>query len=232
VGAVFAQLRLASAKRTVSSITRFGNLGHVFKEGESELLIGIARLAVLFEDLRLEIDALRVVSDKPEEERNSADQYRVMYFLRRGLSTLIEFRGGLTTVRLTAEFKTASLSAMDDGYIKRADQFLQEHWEQLKALRNEFGGHLQLPGVLFATQHFSNVVGSLTWHRADGASAGLECDFAGHVVAGAIASKLTSGADVRHELDKALKIISAGFLHAQAAMTALAHAFLWDRFGR
>ena len=28
----------------LSRITRFGNLGHVFKEGESDLLIGIARL--------------------------------------------------------------------------------------------------------------------------------------------------------------------------------------------
>jgi hypothetical protein len=103
----------------LSSTTRFGNLGRVFKEGESELLIGIARLSVLYEDLRLELEELRRVDTKPEEERTAADQYRVMYFLRRALSTLIEFRGGLTTVRLTPEFKSASLSTMDDGYITR-----------------------------------------------------------------------------------------------------------------
>jgi hypothetical protein len=60
----------------------------------------------------------------------------------------------------------------------------------------------------------------------------LECDFAGHVVAGAISSKLAAGTDVRTELSTALTIISDGFLHAQAAMVALVHAFLWDRFGR
>jgi hypothetical protein len=129
----------------LSSITRFGNLGRVFKEGESEFLICIARLAVLYEDLRLELDALRVVQDKPEGERTNDDQYRVMYFIRRGLSTLIEFRGGLTTVRLTPEFKSATLSAMDKGYISRADQYLQEHGDRMKAVRNEFGGMSNSP---------------------------------------------------------------------------------------
>lgn len=205
----------------------------MFKEGESELLIGIARLAVLYEDLRLELDSLRAVQDKPDEEHNSADQYRVMYFMRRGLSTLIEFRGGLTTVCLTPEFKRATLSAMDEGYVSRADRYLQEHWERIKELRNEFGGHVQLPGVRFATAHFSDVVGSVTWQRStDDDAGGLSCEFAGHVVAGAISSKLTTATDVREELRSALEIISAGFLHAQAAMTALVHAFLWDRFGQ
>jgi hypothetical protein len=217
----------------MASKTRFGNLGRVFKEGESELLIGIARLSVLFEDLRLELDALRATQDKPEAERTSDDQYRVMYFLRRSLSTLIEFRGGLTTVRLTPEYKQASLTPMDDGYINRAEQFLQEHWDRLKELRNEFGGHLQIPGIRFATQHLSDVVGSVTWQRPTvDDPGGLSCEFAGHVVAGAISSRLAAGTDVRVELQEALKIIGAGFLHAQAATTALVHAFLWYRFGQ
>ena len=217
----------------MSSTTRFGNLGRVFKDGESDLLVGIARLSVLYEDLRLEIEELRIVQAKPEAERTSADQYRVMYFLRRALSTLIEFRGGLTTVRLTPEFKSTSLSTMDEGYIARADQYLQQHWPKIKDLRNEFGGHVQLPGVRFATQHFSDVVDKVTWNQSsNGWSMWLECDFAGHVVAGAISSKLTAGADVRSELRTALTIISEGFVHAQAAMVALVHAFVWDRFGR
>jgi hypothetical protein len=36
------------------AITRVGNLGCVFRDGKSELLVGIARLSVLYEDLRLE----------------------------------------------------------------------------------------------------------------------------------------------------------------------------------
>jgi len=60
----------------------------------------------------------------------------------------------------------------------------------------------------------------------------LECDFAGHIVAGAISSKLTTGTDVRGELQAAINIIGDGFVHTQAAMVALVHAFLWERFGK
>ena len=215
------------------AITRVGNLGRVFRDGESALLVGIARLSVLYEDLRLEIDAIRLVHAKPEDERTSADTYRVMYFLRRALSTLIEFRGGLTTVRTTPEFKSAVLTELDERHIGQADQFLQVHWGRLKELRNEFGGHINLPGVKFATEHFSNVVGSVTWNQATSSwSLALECDFASHVVAGAISSKLAKGTDVHAEVQTALSIIFGGFVKAQAAMVALVHAFLWNRFGR
>jgi hypothetical protein len=215
------------------AVTRVGNLGQVFRDGQSELLVGIARLCVLYEDLRLELEELHIVDEKPEDERSSADQYRVMYFLRRALSTLIEFRGGLTTVCKTSEFKRATLTALDTRYIVQADQFLQSHWDRLKELRNEFGGHIKLPGVQFATEHFSDVFGSVTWNPArDAWLVALECDFAGHIVAGAISSKLNAGTDVRAELQAALGVISEGFVHAQAAMVALVHSFLWERFGR
>lgn len=215
------------------AVTRVGNLGKVFHDGESKVLVGIARLCVLYEDLRLEIDALRLVNEKPEDDRTSSDQYRVMYFLRRALSTLIEFRGGLTTVYKTPEFKRATLTALDERYIVQADHFLQAHWTRLKELRNEFGGHVKLPGVQFATEHFSDVVGSVTWNPARHAwSVALECDFAGHIIAGTISSKLARGTDVRAELQAAISTIGEGFVHAQAAMVALVHAFLWDRFGR
>ncbi len=93
------------------AVTRVGNLGQVFRDGQSELLVGIARLCVLYEDLRLELEELHIADEKREDERSSADQYRVMYFLRRALSTLIEFRGGLTTV-----CKTPAVQARDlDG---------------------------------------------------------------------------------------------------------------------
>jgi hypothetical protein len=189
-------------------------------------------LSVLYEDLRLELDALSKFSAKPEDARTSADEYRVMYFLRRGLSTLIEFGSGLATVSKTPEFKSTTLAALDERYITQANQFLRAHWKRLKELRNEFGGHVKLSGVKFATEHFSNVVGSVTWNpAANGWSAALECEFAGHIAAGVIGSKLGAETDARGELREALSIVSEGFTHAQAAMVALVQAFLWRRFG-
>src|SRR5262249_31273982 len=85
---------------------------------------------------------------------------------------------------------------------------------------------------LFALSHFKEEVGHVTWNRnSDGWTMKLECDFAWQILAGAISSRLQAGTDVRLELHKALDILSKGFIHAQAAMCALVHAFLWDSFG-
>jgi hypothetical protein len=161
--------------------------------------------------------------------------YRVIYFVRRGLATLTEFRRGLTAVRKSREFKDYEnrISAKDAENIAEADRFLQRHWDELKALRNEFAGHIQQSGVKFAVGSFTEEVGSVTWNTSPKPwVVGLECDFAGYVVAGAILSKIQRGGDLRAELRMTNEILGAGFLHAQMAMVALVHAFLWDRFGK
>jgi hypothetical protein len=120
---------------------------------------------------------------------------------------------------------------MDAGHILRADRYLQQNWEQIKKLRNGFGGHLELDAVKFALCNWDSV-GKVTWNRSsDGWTMGLECHFATDVLAGAISSKFRTDTDIRAEWGKAMKIIAYGFIHAQAATLALVHAFLWDRFG-
>ena len=215
--------------------TRFAELGRVFRGGQSELLNGIARLAILYEDLRLEMGEFRSLHRSVIQLGEPDMDHRVSYFLRRSLATLFEFRGGLTVIRKTAEFKKAEagLTALDARCIADADRFLQQNWNQIKELRNEFAGHIQAGAVDFALKHLSNEVGKVTWSpRSDGWTIGLECDFAGVVLAGVISSKLQAGGNVRIELRKALEIMSQGFNHAQAAMCALVHAFLWDSFGK
>ena len=228
-------LVLGLMEACVGTISRFGNLGRVFKDGESELLNSVARLSVLYEDLRLEIDELRRVHAKREETGQSeSDPFRVMYFIRRALVTLVEFRRGLTRLRQTKEFREAeaNLLDIDAAYLLRADQYFQRHFHRIKELRNEFGGHLQGTGVEFSTKHLSDAVGKITWNRScDGWTLGLECSFAADIVSGAIVSRVLGGTDVRKELENTLDIIVNGFNHAQGATCALVHAFLWDRFG-
>lgn len=216
-------------------ITRVGELRRIFRDGQSELLNGIARLSIFYEDLRLEMGEFRGLHRSVIEQGEPDRDNRVTYFLRRALATLVEFRGSLTRVLMTDEFKRAQsgLTAMDAKYIADADNFLQQNWTQIKELRNEFAGHIQARAVDFAIKHLSNEVGKVTWNPdPDVWTVGIECDFAGVVLAGVISSKLQSGSDVLGELQKALGIISQGFNHAQAAMVALVHAFLWERFGK
>jgi hypothetical protein len=217
------------------TFSRIGDLSRVFRGGSSDLMNGIARLSVLYEDLRLEMSEFKILHGRVIIDGEPGMEYRVMYFLRRALATLIEFRGGLTTITKTPEFKAAKagLSELDARSINDADRYLQKNWPLIKELRNEFAGHIQMSGVEFAMSKFSNETGRVTWHQGldDGWVMGLECDFAGKILAGAISSKLQGGTNVQAELRKALEVIIPGYTHAQAAMCALVHAFLWDRFG-
>jgi hypothetical protein len=136
---------------------------------------------------------------------------------------------------MTHEFKKAEpgLSAMDASYIVEAERFFQQNGTQITGLRNEFAGHINAGAVEFAMKQLTNEVGKVTWNpNPNKWTLGLECDFAGVVLAGVISSKLQAGGDVLAEMGKALEILSLGVMHAQAAMVALVHAFLWDRFGR
>jgi hypothetical protein len=51
----------------MESMTRFGNLGRAFDEGRSELPDGIARICILYEDLRIEIEELRIIPKECNE---------------------------------------------------------------------------------------------------------------------------------------------------------------------
>jgi hypothetical protein len=51
--------------------TRRGNLGFVCAEGRSELMREIARLCILYEDLRLEIEELRVARVEPTNPKRA-----------------------------------------------------------------------------------------------------------------------------------------------------------------
>jgi hypothetical protein len=147
----------------------------------------------------------------------------------------MEFQRVLTAIRMSPDFKRALplIQNLETEYILPAAQYFQRNGERLKDLRNEFGGHVQPAAVEFATRHLSDAFGKITMNReVRGWTIGLECHFAADVIAGAISSKLTSGADAKQELHAAMEIISDGFIHAQSATAALVAGCLWNRFGR
>jgi hypothetical protein len=216
------------------AIIRFAELRRVFKGGESELFNAIGRLAIVYEDLRLEMNEFRRLQRSVIEDGLPDTDNRVTYFLRRALATLVEFRGVLTAVRGSAEFKLVepSLTALDAAYILDADRFLQQNWTQIKSLRNEFAGHISARAIEVTMKGLTNEVGKVSWNPDPaGWTVGIECDFAAILLAGVISSSMPYGSDIFEEFSKAVSILSEGFNHAQAAMVALVHAFLWDRFG-
>jgi hypothetical protein len=75
----------------------------VFWEGDRVLAIRVARLCVLFEDLRLEYLGSRANDDLPLDALSK--QYRRFCFLRRSLVTLDEFCGALNRLNEVKAWK-------------------------------------------------------------------------------------------------------------------------------
>jgi hypothetical protein len=114
--------------RRLRSQTRIAELRRVFRSDQEQLVDAyIARLCVLYEDLRVELRAVSAPSiplldildpaDAHTEAQN-VGAYRRHYFLRRSISTLYEFAEGLrllgdcpefATILATADQQTAAL---------------------------------------------------------------------------------------------------------------------------
>jgi hypothetical protein len=115
--------------------------GQVFKGGTSELLNGIARMAVLYEDLRIEIAELRTIQKEHEQTGAPLPDYCVTYYLRRrpGSDPRSARRG---QGRFARRRQRAARQGLQGG--RRADQlvtsinpgvvqFVQAHSEELIA---------------------------------------------------------------------------------------------------
>jgi len=138
-----------------SSRTRIATLSKVFAGGGSQMLDSLARLSVLYEDLRIETFAITSNDREIVRLDQLGAKYRVNYFLRRSIATLLEFEGALQKLSRTSEYKAASAS-IDTGLISTvsdAIRFFQVHHALVKSLRNDIGGHFHHAAAEFATRH-------------------------------------------------------------------------------
>jgi hypothetical protein len=132
--------------RARSTTTRFSKFGRVFQRNpESEFERSIARLCVLYEDLRIEL--FGAAMDTPTRIDVLSPDYRRNYFLRRAVATLKEFRDAIDQVRVTAEFRQLEARATrenDKYYLEDwipAIDFFNANGRTLTTIRNDVGGH-------------------------------------------------------------------------------------------
>ena len=59
----------------------------------------------------------------------------------------------------------------------------------------------------------------------------LQLHYAADILAGVISTKLQNGLNGLDELNIVLNLIMEGYVPATAAIYALVHGFLWERFG-
>jgi hypothetical protein len=136
------------------STFKTARLSSVFRAGEdTQLSARIARLCVLYEDLRIEMYGM-VAETLPDLDRTDADLRR-HYFIRRSIATALEFADALKLLDGLPDF----------GRIKDSfDPWLKRRWDKglrffrafeplLRRVRNDIGGHLGNEAATYSVQH-------------------------------------------------------------------------------
>jgi len=203
----------------------------VFPAGFARLVqIQIARLCVLYEDLRIEFYALR--EDSLPNLDVTDPRFRVNYFLRRAIATLVEFA---EAVRL--------LSELDDfqQFVQSVDEPLRSYWSNgsshfksnerlLESIRNDIGGHFGSKAATYALENLSaDAVGRMEF-RGTGKEQTMHLHFAGELVATAMLRHL-EGDGVEDRFHQITQVSLEGFRQATLCVQFVAIGYLWDRFG-
>jgi hypothetical protein len=115
----------------------------------------IARLFVLYEDLRIEMPG--IVEPEMGKLDNLDARYRVNYFLRRSIGTWWEYA---TAIRLlSADPAFAPIKARFEAAGQRrwdsAVRFLVKYERFMRGIRNDIGGHFGSKAAEYAMANFS-----------------------------------------------------------------------------
>ncbi len=204
----------------------------------------MAQLSVVYEDLRIETRALTAGEDELTRLDYLDKKYRTHYFLRRSMATLLEFRGALSKLSCTEEYKAAKFSACHPDAppkqrlrrelfdaVSDALSFFDSHHKLLKRLRNAVGGHFSDAAAASATKHVGPDatcrIEMLFHPLRDGVEPKLHC--AGEIAATAFVKTLPGVKPREEEIKDAIEMIISCHRQATGSMHALILAFLWER---
>lgn len=126
------------------SRVRYGDLHKVFRAGSSDLLNQIAHLAILLEDLRIEVAGVQAPDDTLGAMDTVKSNHRRLYFVRRTLVTLSEVAICIKGVAANAGFRSriAELQRKHIQHVDDANSFFSKNIQLINRFRNEFGAHL------------------------------------------------------------------------------------------
>ena len=128
----------------------------LFEPVDDEFSIQLARLIVLYEDLRIEV-AGSVNREIPGLDETGR-QYRKLYFVRRAFATIDEIRGALNQINSTTKMKALRSHLSEDSVAEwmTALQFFNEQAGFVGDQRNLYGGHFLYKTAKFALAHLSS----------------------------------------------------------------------------
>lgn len=202
----------------------------------------IARLCVLYEDMRIELRAVSAPSmprldvldpEGRDEERQDVGKYRRHYFLRRSIGTLHEFAEGLRLLQDWPEFSAALSIAPDDLTViwNSSVAFFESKESLIEKVRNDIGGHFGNDAATFAVANIdSKAFGKVELSYDEMGHCDARLHFAGSIAASAFVRHLP-GSNLQEKLDGFINgVLVEGYGHAANAVHFLLVLYLWPRF--
>ena len=211
-------------------------LREVFTDGRT-LPVHIARLSVLFEDLRLESTAARH-TDSIEQIDTSGKHYRYFYFLRRMLVSLDEFASALSQINGNGEWKRirAGFDLETGQRWDGAMKFFSANRPQWRDLRDWMGGHFLEKAAAFAVDNFKKeATGKIeVVISREEKTGGIRLLYAEEIIATAMSQALGPGEHTDEEVAKYVNglftVMMTAVDEAVKAVHIIAVVYVIDRF--
>jgi hypothetical protein len=212
------------------------SLKQVFTDDDPELAARVARVCVLFEDLRVEYWGAH--EDGPLPLDKLGIEYRRFYFLRRSLVTLDEFAGAINRLNALQSWSDRIENHESEEQRKiwnEAIAFFEQAKERFAKLRNDIGGHYQEKSATYA-------VGSMTANttgrfdiEVEGDGADTKLHFATELVTRLLVKDMPADEDSTDEKLQAyigtlFREVFDGWGHVISAVHVVAAAYLAPRF--
>ena len=213
-------------------------LKEIFTDDDPDLAARVARVCVLFEDLRVEYWGAR--SDDLASLDQLSTQYRRFYFLRRSLVTLDEFGGAIS--RLNALRSWSDRIEQHESEEQRdiwneAIQFFGAMKQRFATIRNDIGGHYQERAAKYAVESMSPGTTGRFDIVVDGEGADTKLHFATELVARLLVKGMPEDGEPSDEKLQAyvtviFKAVTDGWTHVIRAVHVVAATYLAPRFTR
>ena len=189
-------------------------------------------MAVLFEDLRIEMAGLSEIEIKVMDVTG----HRTNYFLRRSIATLKEFAHAITDLNRLPEFATVK---------ERFDKETLRRWERAIRYFNRYGASLITPVRHGIGGHFrhtaaehaledeikGSVSGSIEVTENELHIGGFHLHFARHIATAAMTEKVPGTDEFARKFRFMFRRTMHGYQHAIRATEAIVQFHLWGKFG-
>ena len=212
------------------SRTRFLELQSLFESHSSlDLRAGIARIIVLYEDLRIEIEGIAAKSLGPLD--TTSESYRMQYFLRRSIASLVEFAESIRMLHSCPDFHLVR-SCFDNKAVTHWDtavEYFKTAEGFLKQVRNDIGGHFGHSASRYPIANLvSGALGKFEVVEMASGAADIRLHFAGELAATAMFRHLR-GNSQKEKMDGLVNIVDTSYGHAAKCAADIAHCYFWKK---